>query len=92
MPFPNSWDELESKLKALFPDGVERGKVRKKLLDLDSDTRAIRYFQDEDDSVRETLFQLALAPSGRPENIDNEYCFHVAYEYSERRYVVLPVV
>lgn len=54
MPYPQDWDACEDKLKELYPDDRERGRVRKKLLDLD-EALAVQYFYDSDVAVKVTL-------------------------------------
>lgn len=63
MAYPSSWVEVEAKLKELFPDATERGKIRKRLIDLD-ESKAFRYFQDEDDSVKSALQELGSIQGG----------------------------
>ena len=56
--YPSTEDEIEKKLKELFPDGAERGKVRLALLDEPLEKQR-KYFRDEDTSVRALLAKLA---------------------------------
>ncbi|CAL8462615.1 g2148 [Coccomyxa elongata] len=55
MGYPKTWDDIEAKLKVLYPKDDERGKLRKKLLEMDDDKIALRHFQDSDASVKATL-------------------------------------
>ncbi|KAK9818173.1 hypothetical protein WJX72_008225 [[Myrmecia] bisecta] len=55
MAYPKTWDDIEAKLKVLYPKDDDRGRVRKKLLDIDDDKKALRYFQDSDASVKAAL-------------------------------------
>ncbi len=55
MGYPKTWDDIEAKLKVLYPKDDERGTLRKKLLDMDDDKKALRHFQDSDASVKATL-------------------------------------
>ncbi|KAK9829154.1 hypothetical protein WJX72_004216 [[Myrmecia] bisecta] len=57
MAYPQNWDAAEVKLKELYPNDLERGKVRKKLLDLD-ETKALKYFRDSQAAVKATLDEL----------------------------------
>ena len=50
MTDPQSWDKVNAKLTMLYPDGKERGKVRKALLDED-EAKAFKYFMDVDDAA-----------------------------------------
>lgn len=53
----STWAEAEGKLKQLFPDPVQRGRVRAKLLPLAPAAR-LEYFDDTDDSVKAMLLSL----------------------------------
>ena len=57
MAYPQDWDAAEVKLKDFYPNDLERGKVRKKLLDFD-ETKALKYFRDSDAAVKATLDEL----------------------------------
>ena len=63
MAYPRSWDEINIKLKQLFPNDAERGVIRKALLDL-GELKALRYFEDNDATVKAALD--ALKASGIP--------------------------
>ncbi|BDA48950.1 hypothetical protein COCOBI_13-0600 [Coccomyxa sp. Obi] len=63
MPYPQDWDAVEDKLKELYPTDLERGKVRKKLLDLD-ETKALKYFRDSDAAVKATLDEILKEGNG----------------------------
>jgi hypothetical protein len=54
MAHPLTWDEANEKLKILFPESRERGRIRAKLLDLEESKR-VAYFQDDDEAVKESL-------------------------------------
>ena len=55
MGLPLSWADMNNKLKELYPDPGDRGKIRKALLDVDLAT-ACRYFEEDGDAaVKATL-------------------------------------
>ena len=54
MAYPQDWNAVEVKPKELYPTDLERGKVQKKLLDLD-ETKTLKYFRDSDAAAKTTL-------------------------------------
>lgn len=55
MEYPKTWDAANDKLKKLFPNSIERGRVKRKLLAIIDLDQRLEYFQDDDESVRAML-------------------------------------
>ncbi|KAK9829041.1 hypothetical protein WJX72_003599 [[Myrmecia] bisecta] len=105
MAYPKTWDDIEAKLKVLYPKDDDRGRVRKKLLDIDDDKKALRYFQDSDASVKAALddfliqggpgfdekFQQLLALVARPPVLSTTTLQELGQQVKKRRRTNLPL-